>query len=220
MRRIFISDEIKTKLPEIRLGLLEAEIRVVNSISELDDRLEQEIDILFNKYEVEDIKNRPIIEATRNAYKNLGKDPNRYRPSAEALSRRIVQGKGLYQVNNAVDIVNWLSFVSGFSIGAYDLNQVTGDIYLDIAPEGVPYQAIGRGDLNVSSLPALKDDLGYFGTPTSDSDRTCIKPTTSKMIMVFYDFNGKADLELWLKQSAEWFEQFAGAENINTDILK
>ncbi|MCX2746143.1 phenylalanine--tRNA ligase beta subunit-related protein [Mangrovivirga sp. M17] len=220
MRRIFISDEIKSKLPEIRLGLLEADIRVVNNISELDDRLEQEIDILFNKYEVEDIKNRPIIEATRNAYKNLGKDPNRYRPSAEALSRRIVQGKGLYQVNNAVDIVNWLSFVSGFSIGAYDLNQIVGDIYLDIAPEGVPYEAIGRGKLNVSSLPALKDDQGYFGTPTSDSDRTCIKPSTSKMIMVFYDFNGKADLDLWLKQSAEWFEQFAGAENINTDILK
>ncbi|NMM48445.1 B3/B4 domain-containing protein [Marinigracilibium pacificum] len=219
MKNIFITEEIKSKLPDLRLGVLEADIRVVYSIAELDDRLEQEIDILFNKYEVEDIKNRPIIQATRNAYKDLGKDPNRYRPSAEALSRRIVQGKGLYQVNNAVDIVNWLSFVSGFSIGAYDVEQINGDVTLDIAPEGIPYEAIGRGQLNVSSLPALRDIDGYFGTPTSDSDRTSIKPATSKMVLVFYDFNGKADLELWLHQSGEWFEQFAGAENIKTRII-
>ena len=37
----------------------------------------------------------PQIEMTRRAYKALGKDPARYRGSAEALLRRVVAGKGL-----------------------------------------------------------------------------------------------------------------------------
>ncbi len=42
----------------------------------------------------------PGIAATRRAYKALGKDPSHYRSSYEALMRRVVQGKPLYNINN------------------------------------------------------------------------------------------------------------------------
>ena len=49
------------------------------------------------------------VKATKNAYRTLGKDPNRYRPAAESLMRRIANGKGLYQISNVVDVLNYIS---------------------------------------------------------------------------------------------------------------
>lgn len=47
----------------------------------------QEIDAftrqLTSTTQMEDIKHQPVIFATREAYKRCGKDPGRYRPSAE-----------------------------------------------------------------------------------------------------------------------------------------
>ena len=79
-----------------------------------------------------DIRNIPAIADTRIAYKALGKDPARYRPSAEALSRRAVQGKGLYQVSNVVDLLNLVSLRSGFSIGGWDADRIEGPAVLGV----------------------------------------------------------------------------------------
>src|SRR5690554_7874746 len=65
-------------------------------------RLEKDLD-------AEAIRRHPVVAATKNAYRLLGKDPNRYRPAAESLLRRIASGKGLYRVNNVVDVLNRVS---------------------------------------------------------------------------------------------------------------
>src|SRR5260370_30695639 len=70
----------------------------------------------------------PQIVATRAAYKALGKDPARYRGSAEALLRRVVAGKGLPQINSVVDVINLVSVESRLPIGLYNLAHVTGEI--------------------------------------------------------------------------------------------
>ncbi len=63
----------------------------------------QEIDAftrqLTSTTQMEDIKHQPVIFATREAYKRCGKDPGRYRPSAEALRRRLMRGIPLYQID-------------------------------------------------------------------------------------------------------------------------
>ncbi len=61
------------------------------------------------KYKIEQINKISAIKATRDAYKALGKDPNRYRPSAEALCRRILRDLPLYQINTLVDLINLVS---------------------------------------------------------------------------------------------------------------
>ncbi len=50
-----------------------------------------------------DAKHREQIAQTRACCRALGKDVQRYRNSAEAMHRRILQGKGLYQINNVVN---------------------------------------------------------------------------------------------------------------------
>jgi DNA/RNA-binding domain of Phe-tRNA-synthetase-like protein len=79
-----------------------------------------------DELDIGDVSLKPAIRETKEAYRILGKDPSRYRPSAEALTRRIVKGKDLFWINNIVDILNLISLESGFSIGGYDADQDSG----------------------------------------------------------------------------------------------
>ncbi len=85
---------------------------------------------------IEDINKWTPIFATRQAYKRLGKDPNRYRPSAEALRRRILRGLPLYKIDTLVDIVNLVSIRSGYSIGGFDADKIVGGLELGVGKEG------------------------------------------------------------------------------------
>src|SRR6202035_5504259 len=82
----------------------------------------------------------PQVEAARTAYRALGKDPARYRGSAEALLRRVVGGKGLPQINAVVDVINLVSVESRLSIGLYDLVHVEGDITFRAGRSGETYK--------------------------------------------------------------------------------
>ena len=92
---IVISDKLKSAAPDYFMVLVEAD--VTNSVT--SDSLWQEIEdysaYLRENLELSQVNKRPGIVATRNAYKACGKDPNRYRPSSEALCRRIVRGMEL-----------------------------------------------------------------------------------------------------------------------------
>lgn len=130
----------------------------------------------------------PCIAATRQAYRRLGKDPSRYRPSAEALLRRCLQGKELYLVNNLVDIGNLLSIRTGISVGIYDRSRIEGQVTLRVGAAGETYAGLGKGDLNLEGLPLLCDEAGPFGSPTSDSDRTKVLTGEVDFLMVLYGF--------------------------------
>ena len=72
------------------------------------------------------IKQQPAIAATREAYRRLGKDPSRYRPSAEALRRRLLRGLELYKIDTLVDLINLVSLRTGYSIGGFDADKIQG----------------------------------------------------------------------------------------------
>ena len=84
----------------------------------------------------------PQVEAARTAYKALGKDPARYRGSAEALLRRVVGGKGLPQINAVVDVINLVSVESRLPVGLYDLGHVVGEIVFRAGRTGETYKGI------------------------------------------------------------------------------
>ncbi|MBC8005137.1 MAG: hypothetical protein H7X84_06665 [Verrucomicrobia bacterium] len=195
MRDITISDDLKSRCPNLRLGCIEADVKVAESdrtlLSEINESLEQ----LRQSLVVDEISRIPAIAASRKGYKACGKDPARYRLSAEALLRRIVSGKGLYQINNVVDQLNLVSVTSGFSIGGYDADAIEGDICFGIGRSKEPYMGIGRGELNIENLPVFRDQNGAFGTPTSDSQRTEVSNETKRFLMILIDFESDDKLE-------------------------
>jgi len=85
----------------------------------------------------------------------LGKDPARYRGSAEALLRRVIAGKGLPSINAVVDIINLVSIESRLPIGLYDLAHASGDIVFRAGRAGETYKGIGKYDLNLEGLPVF-----------------------------------------------------------------
>ena len=158
------------------------------------------------------------ILATRAAYKALGKDPARYRGSAEALLRRIIAGKRLPRINAVVDIINLVSVESRLPIGLYDLAHVSGDIVFRAGRVGETYKGIGKYDLNLEDLPIFSDTLGPHGSPTSDSERTMVTSETKSVLAIIISFGGKESLEISAQRMAGLFEQHAGGRNVEVFI--
>ena len=113
---------------------------------------------------------------------SLWQGPSRYRPASEALIRRMLQGKQLYQIDTLVDLINLASIAYGYSIGGFDADKFQGDtLTLGIGREGEPYEGIGRGRINIHGLPVYRDEVGGVGTPTSDNERTKIDLHTTHL---------------------------------------
>lgn len=189
-----ISEEIREKVGRLRVAVVEAE--AVNT--EHDEGLwllvrecEEEI---RKRYTIDSLKEIAAIAATRRAYRALGKDPSRYRPSNEALARRVVQGKGLYAINTLVDIGNLASMSRHYSIGGFDRGKIVGNVVeLGVGRRDEPYEGIGRGSLNIEGLPVYRDAEGGIGTPTSDHERTKMEPGTRSVLYIINAYDGDGD---------------------------
>src|SRR5690554_3559442 len=178
--RIKVSKEILEICPNFKFAAIECKVK--NSL--YDNLLWKEIEnftINFaSEYRIEDIKNRPTNEATREAYKKLGNDANKYRPSGEALCRRILKGQGLYQIDTLVDLINLISLKTGYSIGGFDADKIKGNLTLSVGKAGETFEAIGRGFMNIEGLPGYRDEVGGIGNPSSDEERTKITAKTTR----------------------------------------
>ncbi len=218
---ILIDDSLKTLLPQAALGVLRCRADVSESSVEQSAQFDSLIKMLEQRYnDLSLIAQNPKIAATRKAYKILGKDPLKYRNSAEAMLRRIAKKNGLYRVNNAVDVNNMISVESGYSLGSYDLAAVKGQIVWKRTPDGEKYQGIGKDVLNIEHLPGLYDDEGVFGNPTSDSRRTMINSGQNRRLLyVIYAFDGAGDLSGRLDQTEALLVQFANAREIEKQIV-
>ena len=185
-----------------------------------------EIDTLGAEYRAtlttESLKDMTSLQATRRIYKLCGKDPSRYRPSGEALVRRVLQGKGLYQVDTLVDLINLASMKYGYSIGAFDADKFSGDtLTLGIGKEDEPYEGIGRGMINIAGLPVYRDAIGGVGTPTSDHERTKVSLSTTRLLVLVNGYDGS---EQGVTDTAEYIikllNKYCAATNCAYKIYK
>ncbi len=161
----------------------------------------------------------PQIVATRATYKALGKDPSRYRGSAEALLRRVVAGKGLPQINSVVDVINLVSVESRLPIGLYNLAHVTGEIVFRAGRAGETYKGIGKYDLNLEGLPIFCDAAGPHGSPSSDSERTMVTTATKEVLAVIVSFRGSESLDRWTQRLGALLQQYASGTEIVTNVV-
>lgn len=216
---ITISDNIKSLCPKLTLGIIECQIRNTAYDLKLWNSINNEIAAFRTQYTIPDINKIPIIQATREAYKKCGKDPNRYRPSSEALSRRIISGKGLYQITTGVDLINLISFKTGYSIGAFDANLIKGDLCYSIGQKDEKYNAIARGELNIEGLPILRDSIGGIGTPTSDEERTKLSLETTSLLVNINGYLEKEALRPIVEETVILLQEHLRAENITTRLI-
>src|SRR5947207_6977607 len=217
---VTINAKLKAKCPRAALGCVTAHVKAEASPAALLEEMktrENEIQKLpFPRGVLESAQ----VETTRKAYKALGKDPARYRNSAEALLRRVVAGKGLPEINAVVDVINLVSVESRLPVGLYDLGHVVGDIVFRAGRAGETYKGIGKYDLNLEGLPLFADDVGPHGSATSDSERTMVTSKTEGILAVIVSFGGPEDLDRWTQRMSALLTQFAAALNLEIRIVQ
>jgi len=219
MNSISISEQLKSIFPHLRLGCFSCEVSVQPSDQKIISLSEEIFEAVYSVLDIGLVSQKPTIKETKEAYRKLGKDPSRYRPSAEALTRRIVKGKDLFWINNIVDILNLISLESGFSIGGYDAQKIVGAVEFGIGKANDPYEAIGRGTFNIEDLPVFRDERGPFGSPTSDSMRTMVSMRSSKFLMIIIDFSSNPALQKALDRSIELYTKFAEVKSTEVKII-
>lgn len=214
MIEISISEEFRKAWPNVKLECLACNVTMVEYNALLWEKISEVCSEIRASRKMDEVSQFPAISTSRKAYKALGKDPARYRLSAEALMRRVIKGNDLYQINNVVDVVNLASVSSGFSIGGYDLDKIDGQIELSIGRADDVYEGISRGELNIESLPVLRDSKGAFGSPTSDSERTSVTMNTKRFLMVYFGFGAHDELEKASDFGQKLLLNFTSATNI------
>lgn len=196
MYNITVSEEIKNICPVFKGAAICAEVTNTLFCEDLWKEINAFTRELTTIPQAEEIKLQPVIASTRAVYKRCGKDPSRYRPSAEALRRRLVKGLSLYQIDTLVDLINLVSLRTGYSIGGFDADKIQGsDLSLGIGRAGEQFEAIGRGVLNIEGLPVYRDRIGGIGTPTSDNERTKMGLETRHILAIVNGYNGQEGLK-------------------------
>lgn len=204
MFTITLSPEIETLCPGFAGVAVYAEVKNCRYSDGLWKEITTFTEELIATTAMDDIKLLRTIAATREAYKRCGKDPGRYRPSAEALRRRLMRGIPLYQIDNLVDLINLVSLRTGYSIGGFDADKMQGThLELGIGKAGEPFEAIGRGVLNIEGLPVYRDAVGGIGTPTSDEERTKMDLETTHILAIVNGYSGTEGLA----EAAEMIQQ-------------
>ena len=202
--RVIVTKEIETVCPNFVGACIEAQVENTPFCEELWN----EVEALGEKYKqtltTESLKELSGIAATRKVYRACGKDPSRYRPASEALIRRMLQGKKLYQIDTLVDLINLGSIAYGYSIGGFDADKFKGDtLTLGVGKANEPYEGIGRGNINIEGLPVYRDQMGGVGTPTSDNERTKIERKTTHLVVLINGYDGD---EKQIRANAEFIQ--------------
>lgn len=212
MFTITVSEEVKAKCPQYCGAAVYATVENTPNDEALWEEITEFTKHLRTTETTESIKLQPAIVATREAYRVCGKDPSRYRPSAEALRRRLLRGLELYRIDTLVDLINLVSLRTGYSIGGFDADKIVGtDLCLGIGKADEPFEGIGRGALNIEHMPVIRDAIGGIGTPTSDHERTKMDIGTTHILAIINGYSGSEGLHEAAEMTVDLLQCHASA---------
>jgi DNA/RNA-binding domain of Phe-tRNA-synthetase-like protein len=213
--------EIKIELPGVKLGVVEADdVRFVALDPGLAKLMDEVCRRKQQEFTIESLAEAEPIRAVRAMFREWGMDPSKYRPSSEALLRRVVQGKGLYRVSNVVDIGNLGSIETGWPYGCYDRSKINVPISFRHGAAGERYEGIGKQTWHLEGRPALADPEGPFGSPISDSTRSMITGSANQIMIVIYTPARASDasLKTAMTRLKDRLTQYAGASATRSDV--
>jgi len=181
------SQTIQQKIPGLKLGLLEVRNAEIKKKSTVVDEQYNQIEVFIkNKFSDSPPSSDEVVSAVRRMYRKIGWEPTKYRPSSEAMIRRFIKDKGLYHINNFVDLGNVVSTKYHLPMGLYDLDKIDGQIIIDVGEENESYQGISKELIHATGKMILRDETGIFGNPTADSKRTCLNEKTKNVLALFF----------------------------------
>jgi DNA/RNA-binding domain of Phe-tRNA-synthetase-like protein len=154
-------------------------------------------------HSVESLSAEPVVAAVRRLFRDAGTDPTRYRPSSEALIRRLLKGDELPAIHPFVDLNNCLSVDLAVPACVMADGSFAPPVELRRGEPGERYDSL-RGDFDLAGKPLLADGAGPFGTPITDSRRVAVGAGAAVAWLVAYlpaELLAAADVERALAAS-------------------
>lgn len=142
--RFVVSKEVFSVLPTVCFGMVVAR--------DVDNRLPQPDILQMLRCTEEEVRHRfkevalrehPFISSYREAFRQLGINPNKFPSSVEALVSRVVKGGHLPDINGVVNLVNALSLKHILPMGAHDLDSQCGDLWVRFTQKEEPFVPFG-----------------------------------------------------------------------------
>jgi DNA/RNA-binding domain of Phe-tRNA-synthetase-like protein len=213
---------IAIQIPGVKLGLIEAkDVQVQLVHPGLAAEMDAVCDGIRRTHTIDQVALLDSVRGVRAMFRAWGVDPSRYRPSSEALLRRVVQGKGLYRISNVVDVCNLCSIETGWPFGLYDSARLDPPIVMRLGQNGESYEGIGKQTWHLAGRPILLDSRGPFGCPISDSTRTMITEATRSLLSVIFApaTVSEEELQRALERYAQRLESFAAARTTRLAVI-
>lgn len=213
-----VDPKIFEKFPGVEIGVIVATgINNKGNNNEILALLRQEEGQVQEKLTGVEFGSLPEIYAWRKIYKDFGSDSS-FRASIEALLKRARGGKSLPQINNLVDLYNFLSLKYYLPIGAEDLDKVEGDIkltYADGSEKGI-YLGSGQEESCYNGEVIYRDDKGFICRRWNwrEAERTKIDSDTENIVLVIEKAPGleKINFQKSLDNTMELIKKYLGGK--------
>lgn len=187
MVNVFIDESISSHVPQFKIGVvLYHNIVISDSPQMLKGRLQFFQETLRLELDTKELTEFSGIAEWRQTFKALNMNPGRYRPSHEALLRRVKKGDPLPLVHSGVDLNTFFSLQYSIPLGIYDLDKIEGDVTLRLGNENEAYDGVNGRENDMSGKLVSADVQGAFGSPIVDSLRTKVTTETTSALHLFY----------------------------------
>jgi DNA/RNA-binding domain of Phe-tRNA-synthetase-like protein len=221
--RVKLADALLQIEPTFKLGIIHyTKIVVSSSPQMLKGRLQLFQEQLFFEMDEKAVTEFDGIKEWRALWKKFGADPNRYRPSVEALYRRIAKQNYITPLDSAVDLNNFFSLRYEIPMGIYDMDKIPGDITISIGDEETTYVGLNGRENQFNNILTLQDTNGPFGSPFVDSVRTAVTEATANAVQIVFlrpSMNTEEAQNL-LTSFGTMFTQIHGGEAISSVLYK
>jgi DNA/RNA-binding domain of Phe-tRNA-synthetase-like protein len=138
-----------------------------------------------SRFELARLPEDATVAAVRALFRAAGCDPTRYRPSSEALLRRVLKGEELPAIQPLVDLNNCLSIDLAVPCSVAAEGSFASPVRLRAGKPGEAFASL-RGPFHLEGKPLLADAAGPFSTPITDSERIRVREDTRRAWLVAY----------------------------------
>lgn len=208
-----IDQSLHNKVPSLKFGVISYHhIAIGASPQMIQGRIRYFQEVLAVSLEEKEFTDFEGIAAWRDVFKKLGISASRYRPSHEALYRRIKKGDFLEAPHSAIDLNNFFSLEYQIPVGIYDTTHIDGPIQFKMGDAGESYDGLNGRTFSAEAKLVTSDNNGPFGSPIVDSTRTSVSTETTEAIQIFYlnpNLSSEEAGQL-LERAAQMFTQVHG----------
>ncbi|WP_242840851.1 B3/4 domain-containing protein [Metaclostridioides mangenotii] len=151
-----VDKEVFDKLENVCFGVVVAKgIDNTKTVDRISNLLDISIENTENYFEGKKVKESDEILPYRDAFRELGINPNKFMSSIEAMTTRVSKNKKLPYINPIVDLGNSISLKYLLPLGAHDMDLSSDDVSVRFSKEGDKFIPFGENEPELIEVESL-----------------------------------------------------------------